>query len=169
MDEMEYPGVRFMMNAIMENLITPMKIDISTGDVITPRAVEYQYKLLLENRSIQLWTYNLETILAEKLQTVLARGVLNTRMRDLYDIRTLLIIYERDIEEDTLTQAFKATCSKRGTDKLKEENPGIIAAIEMDRQLHVLWEWYRKKYLYAADITYPEIIDSVKLLLSKIK
>ena len=86
MDEMEYPGVRFAMNAVMGKLITPLKIDISTGDVITPRAIEYHYKLLLEDRFISLWSYNLETILAEKIQTVLARGLLNTRMRDFYDI-----------------------------------------------------------------------------------
>ena len=73
MDNMEYPGIRFTMNAIMEKLITPMKIDISTGDVITPRAIEYRYKLILEDRSINLWSYNLETILAEKLQTILSR------------------------------------------------------------------------------------------------
>lgn len=98
MDEMEYPGIRFIMNAVMGKLVTPMKIDISTGDVITPRAIEYKYKLLLDDRSISLWSYNLETILAEKLQTVLARGLLNTRMRDFYDIKTLLSIYEQDID-----------------------------------------------------------------------
>lgn len=86
MDEMEYPGIRLTMNAIVEKMIIPMKIDISTGDIITPHAIEYHYKLLLEDRFISLWTYNLETILAEKLQTVLARGILNTRMRDFYDI-----------------------------------------------------------------------------------
>lgn len=87
MDEMEYPGIRFTMNAVMGKLVTPMKIDISTGDVITPRAIEYNYKLLLDDRSISLWSYNLETILAEKLQTVLARGLLNTRMRDFYSFQ----------------------------------------------------------------------------------
>lgn len=90
MDEMEYPGIRVTMNANVGRLITPLKIDISTGDVITPRAIEFNYDLLLEDRSISLWSYNLETILAEKLQTVLARGILNTRMRDFYDIRMLL-------------------------------------------------------------------------------
>ena len=64
---MEYPGIRFTMNAVMGKLVTPMKIDISTGDVITSRAIEYNYKLLLDDRSISLWSYNLETILAEKL------------------------------------------------------------------------------------------------------
>lgn len=168
MDEMEYPGIRFTMNAIMGKLITPMKIDISTGDVITPRAIEYPYKLLLDDRSIRLWSYNLETILAEKLQTVLARGLLNTRMRDFYDIRTLLSIYEQEIDENVLKDAFKATCKKRETENLKAEGSQIITAIEGDVQLHNLWKSYQKKYPYAADISYEDIMKSTKSLFDKI-
>lgn len=168
MDEMEYPGIRFTMNAIMGKLITPMKIDISTGDVITPRAIEYPYKLLLDDRSIRLWSYNLETILAEKLQTVLARGLLNTRMRDFYDIRTLLSIYEQEIDENVLKDAFKATCKKRETENLKAEGSQIITAIEWDVQLHNLWKSYQKKYPYAADISYEDIMESTKSLFDKI-
>ena len=93
MDEMEYPGIRVLLDSQMEKMIIPLKIDISTGDVITPRAMEFSYHLMLENRSISLWSYNLETILAEKFQTILARGVLNTRMRDFYDVRVLLQLY----------------------------------------------------------------------------
>ena len=168
MDEMEYPGIRFTMNAIMGKLVTPMKIDISTGDVITPRAIEYQYKLLLDDRSIKLWSYNLETILAEKLQTVLARGLLNTRMRDFYDIRTLLSIYEQVIDNDVLKNAFDATCKKRGTENLKTEGAQVIAAIEEDTQLHNLWKSYQKKYPYAADISYEDIMQSTKRLFEKV-
>lgn len=168
MDEMEYPGIRFTMNAIMGKLITPMKIDISTGDVITPRAIEYPYKLLLDDRSIRLWSYNLETILAEKLQTVLARSLLNTRMRDFYDIRTLLSIYEQEIDENVLKDAFKATCKKRKTENLKAEGSQIITAIEGDVQLHNLWKSYQKKYPYAADISYEDIMESTKSLFDKI-
>ncbi len=168
MDEMEYPGIRFTMNAIMGKLITPMKIDISTGDVITPRAIEYPYKLLLDDRSIRLWSYNLETILAEKLQTVLARGLLNTQMRDFYDIRTLLSIYEQEIDENVLKDAFKATCKKRETENLKAEGSQIITAIEGDVQLHNLWKSYQKKYPYAADISYEDIMESTKSLFDKI-
>lgn len=80
--------------------------------------MEYQYKLLLENRSIDLWSYNLETILAEKMQTALARGLLNTRMRDFYDIRILLSLYDKDINAKVLSDAFAATCKKRGTEIL---------------------------------------------------
>ena len=168
MDEMEYPGIRFTMNAVMGKLVTPMKIDISTGDVITPRAIEYKYKLLLDDRSISLWSYNLETILAEKLQTVLARGLLNTRMRDFYDINTLLSIYEQDIGADILKKAFDATCKKRNTENLKEEAPKIIASVSDDVQLHTLWKSYQKKYPYATDISYEDIVDSTQLLWSKI-
>lgn len=168
MDEMEYPGIRFTMNAIMGKLVTPMKIDISTGDVITPRAIEYQYKLLLDDRSIRLWSYNLETILAEKLQTVLARGLLNTRMRDFYDIRTLLSIYEEEIDENVLKDAFEATCKKRETENLKVEGPQIITAIKEDVQLHNLWKSYQKKYPYAADISYEDIMESTKNLFHKV-
>ena len=105
---MEYPGIRVTMNANVGRLITPLKIDISTGDVITPRAIEFNYDLLLEDRSISLWSYNLETILAEKLQTVLARGILNTRMRDFYDIRMLLDTYEDKVNKAVLKDAFAA-------------------------------------------------------------
>ena len=169
MDEMEYPGIRFTMNAVLGKLITPMKIDISTGDAITPRAVEFSYKLLLEDRSISLWTYNLETILVEKLQTVLARGVLNTRMRDFYDIKTLLDIYEQKIDEDVLKAAFDATCRKRGTENLKTDAPRIIASIESDGQLYTLWETYQKKYPYAAEISFADIMESTKTLSEKIR
>ena len=156
------------MNAIMGKLVTLMKIDISTGDVITPRAIEYQYKLLLDDRSIRLWSYNLETILAEKLQTVLARGLLNTRMRDFYDIRTLLLIYEEEIDENVLKDAFEATCKKRETENLKVEGSQIITAIEEDVQLHTLWKSYQKKYPYAADISYEDIMESTKHLFHKV-
>ena len=94
------------MNAIMGKLVTPIKIDISTGDIVTPHSIEYRYKLLLEDRYINLQSYNLETVLAEKIQTVLARGVLNTRMRDFYDIRTLFLMYGDQIDTDTLKSAF---------------------------------------------------------------
>ena len=169
MDEMEYPGIRFTMNAVMGKLVTPMKIDISTGDVITPRAIEYQYKLLLDDRSISLWSYNLETILAEKLQTVLARGLLNTRMRDFYDIRTLLLIYNQDIDNDVLKRAFDATCKKRGTENLKAEAPKIMAAVSDDVQLRVLWTSYQKKYPYAAEISYEDAMESINLLWGKLQ
>ena len=169
MDEMEYPGIRVTMNANVGSLITPLKIDISTGDVITPRAIEFNYDLLLEDRSISLWSYNLETILAEKLQTVLARGILNTRMRDFYDIRMLLDTYEDKVNKAVLKDAFAATCKKRGTNHLQEQAEEIIKIIEADEQLQVLWRAYQKKYSYAAEIDYASVISGVRKLMDWIR
>ena len=169
MDEMEYPGIRVTMNANVGRLITPLKIDISTGDVITPRAIEFNYDLLLEDRSISLWSYNLETILAEKLQTVLTRGILNTRMRDFYDIRMLLDTYEDKVNKVVLKDAFAATCNKRGTDHLQEQAEEIIKIIEANEQLQVLWRAYQKKYSYAADIDYASVISGVRKLMDWIR
>lgn len=169
MDEMEYPGIRVTMNANVGRLITPLKIDISTGDVITPRAIEFNYDLLLEDRSISLWSYNLETILAEKLQTVLARGILNTQMRDFYDIRMLLDTYEDKVNKAVLKDAFAATCKKRGTDHLQEQAEEIIKIIEADEQLRVLWRAYQKKYSYAAEIDYASVISGVRKLMDWIR
>lgn len=169
MDEMEYPGIRITMNANVGKLVTPLKIDISTGDVITPRAIEFNYDLLLEDRSIRLWSNNLETILAEKLQTVLARGILNTRMRDFYDIRMLLDTYEDKVNKAVLKDAFAATCKKRGTDNLQEQAEEIVKIIESDEQLQVLWRAYQRKYSYAADIDYASVISGVRKLMDWIR
>ena len=168
MDEMEYPGIRVTLNAVMDRLITPMKIDISTGDAVTPRAIEYDYKLLFDDRSIRLWSYNLETILAEKLQTILARGVLNTRMRDFYDIFILLSLYENKIDRTVFRQAFDATCEKRGTVNLMQNASSIITNINEDDTLQKLWAAYQKKYLYAEKIQYADIMQGVKSLFGKL-
>ena len=98
MDEAEYPGIRAMLEATLENMRTPLKIDFSTGDVITPKEIEYEYKLMFENRSISILAYNTETILAEKLETVISRSTANTRLRDFYDLRILYdtVEYGRD-------------------------------------------------------------------------
>lgn len=164
MDEMEYPGIRITLDSIMGKMATPIKIDISTGDIITPRAIEYSYKLMLEEREIKLWSYNLETILAEKLQTVLVRGTLNTRMRDFYDIHSLLAAYSNQINKMVFTKAFVATCDNRETPLEKEYCREIIEDIRADETLSTLWRAYQRKYSYAEAITYDEVIESIKEL-----
>ena len=82
MDEAEYPGIRVSMTSVFDSVVTPLKIDISTGDAITPKEVRYRFKLMLEDRSIDILAYNLETVLAEKLETIITRTVTNTRMRE---------------------------------------------------------------------------------------
>lgn len=168
MDEMEYPGIRLGVQASLGTMPIPMKIDISTGDVITPREIQYQYHLLLENRSIPLWTYNLETLLAEKLQTVLARGLLNTRMRDFYDLHELTHVYPDKFSPSILHNAFQATCNKRHTSSLLSNGLQIINDLRQDENLASLWKAYQRKYPYAARISYPEIIDSTYHLWKRI-
>ena len=169
MDEMEYPGVRLELDALMGGMTTPIKIDISTGDVITPEAVEYSYDLLVEQRSIRILAYNLETVLGEKLQTILARGIYNTRMRDFYDVFALLETYKDQISKQTFVQAFGATCKKRGTEELAGKAEQIIETISKDAALREAWEQYRKKFKYASEISYETVIDSTSRLAELLK
>ena len=113
MDEAEYPGIRISMETEFDGVITPLKIDISTGDAITPREVRYSFKLMLEDRSIEIWAYNLETVLAEKLETVVSRATTNTRMRDFYDLHILSQLHGQSIVPADLRAALIATAKKR--------------------------------------------------------
>ncbi len=106
MDEAEYPGIRVTMITLFDGIRTPLKIDISTGDVITPKEVRYNFKLMLEDRSIDVWAYNLETVLAEKLETIITRATANTRMRDFYDITILQQFYGDTLNLRTLHDAL---------------------------------------------------------------
>ncbi len=126
MEEAEYPGVRASMESLFDGVITPLKIDISTGDVITPREVRYSFKLMLEERSIEMWAYNLETVLAEKLETIISRNVLNTRMRNFYDIYILQQIYKESLSAVVLHDALVATSCKRGTWESFENMGGVF-------------------------------------------
>lgn len=164
MDEMEYPGIRIALDAIMGNMPVAIKIDISTGDAITPREIQYRYRLLLEERAIPLWTYNLETLLAEKLQTVLARGRMNTRMRDFYDLHELERLYRETIDSTTLKAAFKATCAKRSSAVLLSTGAQILEGLQTHEHLASRWSAYQKKYPYAADISYSDVMQSTVAL-----
>ena len=117
MDEAEYGGVRLSLDAFLDTMKIPLKIDISTGDAITPAEIEYHYKLMFEQRYISLWAYPLETVLAEKMETILSRGVLNTRLRDFYDLY-ILQQTEKRIDRNTLSAALAATCRKRESETI---------------------------------------------------
>ena len=168
MEEADYPGVRVSMETKFDGVITPLKIDISTGDVITPKEIKYNFNFMLEDRTIQLWAYNLETVLAEKLETVVRRNVTNTRMRDFYDIYTLSLQYGDSINSQTLKNAFEATCHKRDSVKLIESGNVIIDNISKDPDLNKLWQAYQNKYSYAADLPYSKVVDAVRELYRRI-
>lgn len=162
MDEAEYPGIRVNMETEFDGVITPLKIDISTGDAITPRQVRYCFKLMLEDRSIEVWAYNLETVLAEKLETVIARATANTRMRDFYDLYLLNRLHGERIVAADLQAALFATAKKRGTEKYLVDAPGIFDEIEADSTMIKLWAAYQKRFSYAADLPWDMVMDSIR-------
>ena len=168
MDEMDYSGIRLHIDSYYDRIYAPIKIDISTGDVITPGAVEYEYKQILDDETIKLWSYNFETVLAEKIQTILNRGVLNTRMRDFYDIHMLLGIYEDDIDVDVLKDAYRATAEKRQTNTILNSSQRILQDVGDSPEVLTHWERYRKKYKYAENISFEEVVESSKKLCNMI-
>lgn len=153
MDGAEYPGIRVSMETVFDGVVTPLKIDISTGDVITPREIRYSFRLMLEDRSIEIWAYNLETVLAEKLETVISRHVSNTRMRDFYDIHILYQLYGASLSMSILHDAFMATADKRGTLIQMENAAAVFDEIEQSPVMERLWGSYQKKYPYAAGLS----------------
>jgi hypothetical protein len=162
MDEAEYPGVRVSMETEFDGVRTPLKIDISTGDVITPHEVRYSFKLMLENRSIDIWAYNLETVLAEKLETVISRATTNTRMRDFYDLYILHQLYGRELIPANLHMALMATAKKRGTEKYLSDAAVVFDEVEADFDMEKQWKSYQKKFPYAADLSWKAVMTSVR-------
>lgn len=164
MDGAEYPGIRVSMETVFDGVVTPLKIDISTGDVITPREIRYSFRLMLEDRSIEIWAYNLETVLAEKLETVISRHVSNTRMRDFYDIHILYQLYGASLSMSILHDAFMATADKRGTLIQMEDAAAVFDEIEQSPVMERLWGSYQKKYPYATDLSWHMVMDSARAL-----
>ena len=164
MDEAEYPGIRVSMTTTFDGVVTPLKIDISTGDAITPREVRYSFKLMLEDRSIDIWAYNLETVLAEKLETIITRTTTNTRMRDFYDIYILDQLHGNTLNRQTLYDALLATAKKRGTERHLAEAVDVLNEVESSPVMQKLWESYRRKFSYAADLEWSIIMGVVRSL-----
>ena len=163
MDDAEYSGVRISLNAFLDATRIPLKIDISTGDAITPAAVNYQYKLMFEERYITLWAYNLETVLAEKIETVLSRSVLNTRLRDFYD---LYVLQDTGLEIDkaTLAAALTATARKRGSEQVLALYERTLDEIRISPLMREQWERYQGKNNYAAGIVWDDVISDIRAL-----
>lgn len=169
MDEADYPGIRIMLDTAIETMHTPLKIDFSTGDVITPREVSYSFRLLFEERTISILAYNLETVLAEKLETLLARGTANTRMRDYYDIYVLTNTQEHNIDNATLKEAFVNTSAKRGSIGLLSDVHLILKEVAESIVLIDRWKNYQRKFDYAADVLWADVMESVSRLVDIVK
>lgn len=164
MDEAEYSGVRANLEATLETMRKPLKVDISTGDIITPREVLYTFRLMFEERTISILAYNLETVLAEKMETVIARGVANTRLRDYYDLYILQNEYTHAMNMEQFKAAFLATSKKRNSIQLITEGNRILKEIADSEVMQGLWKSYQKKFSYAEDISWEMVMDSIEKL-----
>ena len=159
-----YGGYRVMLNARFDIMLTPLSIDVSTGDVITPHAVQYNFSEIFDDeKSYELWAYNIETVMAEKVETILRRGIFNTRPRDFYDAYILTTTQNFDMV--VFEDALKATANHRGTTDQIADVTSILHNIEESPELKTMWDKYRKQFSYAKDITYEQIMDSIKALL----
>ena len=166
LDESDYPGVRVILDTMLETMRTPLKIDFSSGDVITPHEVSYSFKLLFEERTISILAYNLETVLAEKLETLFARGTANTRMRDFYDVFALANTQSANIDIEVLKVALNNTINKRGSSAVIKNMDLILDEVESSPDMMALWKNYQRKFEYAADICWDEVMQAVQKLCS---
>ena len=161
----EYGGYRVALTANYENMAVPLKLDITTGDRITPKEIEYEYRLMFEERSISILAYNLQTILAEKLETVVSRGDQNTRPRDYYDIYILTKMKSGNIEPDMLKKAFRATVEKRGSSDVVKQYREIMNTVRNSAVMNRQWNDYQKDFTYASEISFGETCDAVIAIL----
>ena len=164
----EYTGYRVALTADYEKMAVPLKLDITTGDKITPREIEYSYKLMMEDRSIRVLAYNLSTILAEKLETVVSRGNQNTRPRDYYDIYILSKLQAENIDVDSLKAALSATTAKRGSSELMMQYAEIMRTVKSSDVMKRQWDNYRKDFDYAAGIEFEETCDAVVAMMDEL-
>ncbi len=167
-DETDNPGIRVSIEAKIEKTRQIMKLDITTGDIITPKEVEYDYKLLIEGRKISIMAYNVETIMAEKLETILSRSTTSTRMRDYYDAHTLLALKSDEVSWPVFASAYQRTAEKRGSSSLlNEKGHENIESMKQSETLLGLWKRYQQKNAYAANLSWPEVLASVEELYNK--
>lgn len=162
----EYSGYRISLSANYAPMAVPLKLDITTGDKITPREIEYSFKLLLEDRKISLLAYNLETIMAEKLETVVSRGDQNTRPRDYYDVYILSKLQYKNINIDLLKRALEATSKKRGSTEVLYNYVNIIDTVKNSDMMIKQWKIYQKDFEYASNISFDDVCDSVIEMMS---
>ena len=156
-----YGGFCVRIDAVYDMIVTPLSIDISTGDVITPSAIEYEFSGIFDEKvRVRLWGYNIETVLAEKMETILSRGIFNTRPRDFYDI--YILVKTQKYSKRIFAEALKASAGHRGSLDHISDVSEILQQISASGELRKSWEKYQKKYLYAREIDYDDIMEVLK-------
>ncbi len=164
----DYPGYRVKLDASYESIVVSLKLDLTTGDIITPDYIDFQYQMFSENRNIQLCSYNIESILAEKLETIISRSVLNTRPRDYYDVFVLYRMYRDNISIPVLKLALDNTSKKRGSFDQMVDYETHIEAILSDNQLKITWDKYRNQFDYAKSILFEDTVRTVQRIFEQL-
>jgi len=154
-----YGGFRVALMARYDTIEAPLTIDISTGDVITPKPVKFHFKEMFGGTGLDLWAYNIETVLAEKIETILRRNIFSTRPRDFYDVYILSTTQLYD--SVLLREALAATAAHRGTAEQIADVPELLRVIAGSRELRVMWGKYQRQFAYAAAISYDRIVEAL--------
>lgn len=163
-EEELYSGFNINLKAEFDGLRTNLTIDITTGDVITYKEVQFEYKNLFDNETVNIMTYNYETIIAEKFEAIISRNIDNTRMKDYYDLYMFVNLKWNDIDKTTLRKAIFNTSKKRDTLNYIEEADKYIELINEDSKLKSLWKNYQNNYAYAKDISFEDTIAAIKVI-----
>ena len=163
-----YGGYRVALDAIYETIVTPMTIDVSTGDVITPNAVKFNFTGIFDDElAFEVWAYNIETVLAEKIETILRRSMFNTRPRDFYD--AYILITTQKFDATVFGEALEKTIEHRGTRNQINDFDSTMDVIFESADLQKMWNNYQSQFSYAKDISFEDTCDAIKGLLSEIK
>ena len=163
-EEELYSGFNVNLKAEFDGLKTNLMIDITTGDVITYKEVEFKYNTLFCNEIINIMTYNYETILAEKFESIISRNIDNTRMKDYYDLYMFVNLKWNDINKDTLRKAIINTAKNREALDYIDDSSKYIELISEDSRLKSLWNSYKSNYDYAKDIEFIDTINAIKVI-----
>ncbi|MCL2321735.1 MAG: nucleotidyl transferase AbiEii/AbiGii toxin family protein [Oscillospiraceae bacterium] len=159
-----YGGYRASISAIFDTIKTALKIDLTAGDKITPKEISYRFALMFEDRSIDVLAYNLETVLAEKYETILRRSTMNTRMRDFYDIYILMNFQLQNINGSLLKKAVHATAASRESTAVLSDVDTILNLLSDDEAMKSAWALYQRDFSYAKSIIWSDIIKSLRLM-----
>ncbi|MDU1316401.1 nucleotidyl transferase AbiEii/AbiGii toxin family protein [Anaerococcus hydrogenalis] len=167
-EEDEYENFRISLIANVGKTKNPMKLDLTTGDAITPREIEYTYPCIFSKENIKIMAYPLETILTEKFETIIRRNITTTRMRDFYDLYTLYKLKKDEIKYEILKEAIERTSKKRGSQEIMKDSEEIIEDIKNDSYLRSLWDVYLSENKYIGDLTFDKVVDVVIILSNRI-
>ncbi len=160
----EYQGIRAFLIVDYEKIHNALTIDITTGDSIFPEAKEHKFSKIFDNEQFSLFSYPVETVLAEKLETILSRNVTTTRPRDFYDV---YVLSAKPVNFTNLKNALELTCKHRKSEIVLTQIPEIISAIKKSKNLSAQWKSYAKKMPYASEISFEQTLEKVENLLKK--